>query len=441
VRDRPPSPGPGGTEHTGGGAGLDDPRLGVLHLDMDAFYVSVELLRRPELVGLPVVVGGDGPRGVVAAASYEARSYGVRSAIPSTRARKLCPEAVFLPGDHSLYAEYSSRIHEILGRVTPLIEPIALDEAFLDVSHARRLHGSGREIALHLRRTIHEETGLTCSVGVATKKLIAKLASEAAKPRVGRKGPRPGRGVVVVTPDRELRFLHGHKVRDLWGVGPRTHEKLAELGVVTVGDLSRVPEDRLTGLLGRAHGSHLAALARGEDPRPVEPERRVKSVGHEETFRDDIFEAERLHSELVRMADAVATRLRRAGLVGSTVQIKVRYRDFKTISRARTVSDPIDTGPGLVAAARPLLEEIERNRGVRLLGLSVSGFDRDLQGSLGLDDQDLADRRRIWRDTAEALDEIRARFGVEAIGPGASLGRRGPGHDRWGPGSNTTTAG
>ncbi|HEC08619.1 MAG TPA: DNA polymerase IV [Acidimicrobiales bacterium] len=413
----------------------------MLHLDMDAFYVSVELLRRPELVGLPVVVGGDGPRGVVAAASYEARSYGVRSAIPSTRARKLCPEAVFLPGDHSLYAEYSSRIHEILGRVTPLIEPIALDEAFLDVSHARRLHGSGREIALHLRRTIHEETGLTCSVGVATKKLIAKLASEAAKPRVGRKGPRPGRGVVVVTPDRELRFLHGHKVRDLWGVGPRTHEKLAELGVVTVGDLSRVPEDRLTGLLGRAHGSHLAALARGEDPRPVEPERRVKSVGHEETFRDDIFEAERLHSELVRMADAVATRLRRAGLVGSTVQIKVRYRDFKTISRARTVSDPIDTGPGLVAAARPLLEEIERNRGVRLLGLSVSGFDRDLQGSLGLDDQDLADRRRIWRDTAEALDEIRARFGVEAIGPGASLGRRGPGHDRWGPGSNTTTAG
>ncbi len=436
-----PSPVPSGRGRSPGAAGLDDPSLGVLHLDMDAFFVSVELLRRPELVGLPVVVGGEGPRGVVAAASYEARSYGVRSAMPSTRARDLCPGAVFLRGDHALYAEYSARIHEILGRITPLIEPIALDEAFLDVSHARRLHGSGREIAIDLRRMIHEETGLTCSVGVATKKLIAKLASEAAKPRVGRSGPRPGRGVVVVTPGRELEFLHRHPVRDLWGVGPRTHGKLAELGVRTVGDLSRVPEERLISLLGRAHGTHLASLARGEDPRPVEPERRVKSVGHEETFRVDVFEAEQLHSELVRMADAVATRLRRAGLSGCTVQIKVRYGDFRTISRARTVAEPLDTGPGLVAAASPLLEGVERNRGIRLLGLSVSGFDRAHQGTLGLEDEELAEQRRVWRETAGALDEIRARFGAGAIVPGASLGRRGPGHDRWGPGSEPDRAG
>ncbi len=433
MTDPGPLPDSHGSERIGVPGALDDPRLSVLHLDMDAFYVSVELLRRPELAGRPVVVGGDGPRGVVAAASYEARSYGVRSAMPSTRARRLCPEAVFLPGDHSLYAEYSSRIHEILGRVTPLVEPIALDEAFLDVSHARRLHGSGRRIALELRRVIGEETGLTCSVGVATKKLIAKLASEAAKPRVGRRGPLPGRGVVVVTPGRELRFLHGHRVRDLWGVGPRTHEKLAELGVTTVGDLARIPEGRLVELLGRAHGAHLAALARGEDPRPVEPRRRAKSVGHEETFRVDVFEADRLHSELVRMADAVAARLRRAGLAGTTVQIKVRYGDFTTISRARTVSEPIDTGPGLVAAAGPLLDRVERHRGVRLLGLSVSGFDREVQGTLGLEDPESAERRRVWRETAEALDRIRARFGTGAIGPGASLGRRGPGHDRWGP--------
>ena len=248
----------------------------ILHVDMDAFYVSVELRRRPDLVGQPVVVGGSGPRGVIAAASYEARRYGVRSALPSVTARRLCPNAVFLPGDHALYASVSADVHRIFETVTPYVEPLSLDEAFLDVSGALRANGSGERMAKALRQRIYDELQLWCSIGVAPNKFLAKLASVAAKPRATPDGVRPGRCVLVVAPGEELAFLHPLPVAALWGVGPATLTKLERLGIKTVGELAHIGEPALTASLGEGQGRHLFALSWGRDQRPVEVDRAYK---------------------------------------------------------------------------------------------------------------------------------------------------------------------
>jgi DNA polymerase-4 len=412
---------------------MDEP--GLLHVDMDAFFVSVELLDQPELRGRPVIVGGAGERGVVAAASYEARSFGVFSAMPSVRARRLCPHAIFLSGRYDRYQQASAAVMAIFGSFTPLVEPISLDEAFLDVRGARRLHGPARQIAGRIRERVLDEQGLTCSVGVAPTKFVAKLASEAAKPRASAAGPQPGLGVKVVEALDVLGFLHPLPVRALWGVGPATMARLERFGVVTVGDLAALPAESLSASLGTAAGSHLHALANGIDPRPVEPNRATKSIGHEETFARDQHDRVVLEAELVRFSDAVASRLRADEASGRTISIKVRFHDFRTITRSVTLTSATNSGLEIAREAKQLLTQVDPSIGVRLLGVSVSGLTRGATRQLSFDDVG----RSPWNDANRAVDEIRARFGARSIGPAVITGAEGlrvkrRGEQQWGPG-------
>ncbi len=436
----------------------------ILHVDMDAFFVAVEVRRDPALRGRPVVVGGSGRRGVVAAASYEARAYGVRSAMPSVRARRLCPEALFLPGDHAAYAEASAAIMARFAEVTPLVEPLSLDEAFLDVTGAQLRSGSPFEIAGRLRQRIATEEQLACSVGVASTKFLAKLASEAAKPSPSPQGAVPGRGVWVVEPGAELEFLHPLPVKALWGVGPATLARLERIGVATVGDLARLPLGPVIAAVGDASGRHLHELAHNRDPRRVEPDREVKSVGHEETFPVDRFEREELDVELLRLSEAVARRLRATGVAGHTVTLKVRYGDFTTLSRSRTLPEAVDAGLDIGRAAQRLLDKVDTTPGVRLIGVSVSGLAAPAQRQLSFDLDGPADRAAqgalhdgaadgsthlgqpgAWLDANDTVEAIRRRFGAGAIGP-ASLSRGGRirvferGQQAWGPSDMPTAA-
>jgi DNA polymerase IV len=379
----------------------------ILHVDMDAFYASVEVLADPSLAGKPLVVGGTGDRGVVASASYEARAYGISSAMPAARARRLCPGAVFVPGRYPLYAAYSRRLHEIFQSVTPLVEGIALDEAFLDVTGALRLFGTGAEIGTAIRARVRAETGLTASVGVASNKLLAKLASDDAKPD----------GMLVVEPGTELAFLHPHPVRRLWGVGPATMARLERFGVETIGDLALLPEATLVDALGRAHGAQLHALASGRDDRPVEADRETKSIGQEETFPRDVSDRDVLRREILRMADRVGTRLREHHLAGRTVTIKVRFPDFRTITRSSTVDDPFAGSPEIARLAAALLDKVDVSGGIRLLGVTMSNLTNSavLQGSL-FEEPGEADT-----GVQSAIDAVRARFGSNALGRAATV--------------------
>jgi len=421
----------------------------ILHVDLDAFFASVEVLDDPTLAGRPVVVGGLGARGVVAACTYEARRFGVHSAMPMMRARSLCPQAVYLAGRHERYGEVSARFHAVLHRYTPLVEGISLDEAFLDVTGAQRLFGAAASIAAQVRAAIHDELGLDASVGVAATKFMAKLASEAAKPRASPAGIAPGRGVVVVDAGTELTFLHPLPVQALWGVGPATLRRLERFGVRTVGDLAALPRDTLVGALGPAAGQHLHDLAWARDPRPVEPDRAVKSVSQEETYASDLFDRRDVEREAVRLADGVGNRLRRAGLSGRTVTVKVRYHDFATITRAETVTRPIAAGVAIARVATALLAGVDLAPGVRLLGVGVSNLSHgepeqlslaSVEGAVG-DEPGAGGPGGVtdgWERATGAVDRIRARFGDAAVGPAAMIGPDGLRRRRsgqWGPGA------
>ncbi len=400
---------------------------------MDAFFAAVEVLDDPSLAGKPVIVGGAGARGVVASCTYEARAYGVHSAMPSMRARQLCPDAIFLSGRHSRYADVSGQLRKILEDVTPMVEPIGLDEAFMDVAGAVRLLGPPEQIARSLRQRVLDDLHLHCAVGVGRSKMIAKLASRAAKPRASRSGLEPGPGVYLVDPAVELEFLHAHNVEALWGVGPATAKRLHDLGVRTVADLAAMPVDTLTRRLGKASGAHLAALARGDDPEPVNPNRPNKSLGHEETFSQDLVDPFELERHVLRMAESVATMLRGESTACRTVTVKVKFKDLTLVSRSHTLSRSISTGGaiGLVAAA--LLASVDPGEGIRLVGVSASGLTTADADQLSFDlgdgmteaNQSATATEQSWHDVTVAVDAIRNRFGNTSVGSAGDVNEAG----------------
>jgi len=391
---------------------------------MDAFFASVEVLDDPSLAGKAVIVGGAGARGVVASCTYEARAYGVRSAMPSVRARQLCPHAIFLPGRHGRYAEISGQLHAILSDITPMVEPIGLDEAFLNVAGAIRMYGPPEDIGHHLRGRVRDELSLHCAVGIGRSKMIAKLASRAAKPRASRAGLEPGAGVVLIGPAFEMEFLHQHDVEALWGVGPATAKRLHDLGVRTVGDLAALPVDTVVRRLGKASGAHLAALARGEDPDPVRPNRPTKSIGHEETFREDLTSPAELERHVLRMAESVATMLRGSSSSARTVTVKVKFKDLSLQTRSHTLGRAITTGGAIGQVAAALLSGIDPGEGIRLLGVSASGLQEGGGAQLSFDlgdgrdegTQSATSREQSWQDVTAAVDAIRTRFGKDSVG-------------------------
>jgi DNA polymerase IV len=385
----------------------DDAGCTVLHVDMDAFYASVSLLTRPELRGLPVIVGGGGTRGVVLSATYEARVHGVHSAMPMMRARRLCPQAVVVQPDHEAYARASHGVMEVFRAVTPLVEPISLDEAFLDVRGAARRLGSPRQIGEAVRAAVLDEQGITCSVGVASTKFVAKLASARCKPD----------GLLVVPADDVVAFLHPLPVSALWGVGEKTETVLRGLGLHTVGDLAHTPTSTLQRALGPAAGAHLSALAWGRDERVVVPHEPDKSIGAENTFGTDVDDPRVIYRELLRLSEKTAARLRASGQVGRTVSIKVRFADFTTITRARTLPEATDVGRVVYDTARSLYDALGLQRArLRLVGVRVEGI-TDAEAAahqLALDE-----RQHGWRDAERAVDRASQRFGAGVVRPAA----------------------
>ena len=390
----------------------------ILHVDLDAFYASVEVQKDPSLRGRPVVVGGTGPRGVVMSASYEARSSGVDSAMPSVRARRLCPDVVFVPPDFSAYRAYSNRFREILLSFTPLVEPIALDEAFLDVGGAMLLFGDPPSIAERIRDRVREDLGISCSVGVAPNKFVAKLASRAAKPD----------GMILVRADDVDAFLRPLPVSALWGAGEKTAEVLSRLGVRTIGELSEIPQSILSRVLGEAHARMLSELSRGVDERRVVPYEPPKSISHEETFDRDLDDDDDIVRELLALCRRVGHRLREDGYVARTVVLKVRLANFSTLTRSRTLPAPTDVAADLFHAVQDLYRALPgARRRIRLLGVQATGL-----APAGAEQLALL-RGQRWSELERAVDQVERRFGRDSALPAALLPGTGNTADREGP--------
>jgi DNA polymerase-4 len=383
----------------------------ILHVDLDAFFAAVEQRDRPELRGKPVIVGGGGPndRGVVSTASYEARRFGVHSAMPLRQAGRLCPNGIFVPVDGAKYLRVSKQVMAVLRRFTPLVQPVSIDEAFLDVTGSRALFGDGETIARLVKAGVRDETELTISVGVATTKLVAKIASDLRKPD----------GLVVVPPGEEAAFLAPLPIARLWGVGAKSASALREYGVRTIGDLAALPADLLVRRFGK-HGAALAERARGLDADPVSGRDPAKSIGHEHTFDIDTSDREQIERTLLAMAEGVAGRLRDSGVKASTVAVKIRDSSFRTITRQRTLPEPTDLTEPIFKIALELARPEVRGLRIRLLGVTASGLgERDQLALFAADDP----RRRR---AIEAADVVRHRYGERAITRARLVGSRLP---------------
>ena len=383
----------------------------ILHVDMDAFFASVEMRDNPELRDKAVVVGA-GIRGVVSAANYKARTYGIRSAMPISRAKRLAPHAIFIPPRMHRYAEVSDQVMAILRDFTPLVEPLSIDEAFLDVTGARRLLGSGREIAQSIRARIESELGLTCSVGIAPSKFVAKLASTHCKPN----------GMLEIRQERVLDFLHPLPVSDLWGVGPKTGEVLERLGLRTVGDIANTPRTTLVRALGEATGNHLYELSWGRDFRGIELDEPESSISNVETFSYDIDDREEILREFLRLTERSTSRMRERGLFAKTISIKVRFSDFTTITRSKTLPLPIDSTHDVYGVVKQLYAalKLERVR-LRLVGVSLENLVDNAPEQMQLGQRD-----KGWRDAEGAVDKARHRFGGASVRPGRLIRRQEP---------------
>ena len=380
----------------------------ILHVDMDAFYASVESLKDPSLKGKPVIVGGLGARGVVSSASYEARAFGVRSAMPTVRARRLCPDAIFVSPDFTAYQAHSNRFREVLLSFTPLVEPLSLDEAFMDVAGATRLFGDPPTIARRIRATVEREVGVTCSAGVAPTKFVAKIASDLCKPD----------GMQLVPDGTVQAFLEPLPVGRLWGVGAKTGETLGRMGIRTIGDLGATPEAILARLLGEQNARHLFQLAHGVDDRHVVPYEAPKSVSNEETFEHDLDEDQEILRELLALSGRVASRMRADGYRARTVTLKARLATFTTLSRSRTMPDATDVGADLYRVVSELYRALpgERRR-IRLLGVAATGL-----VSAGAEQLALL-RGERWSDVERAVDRVERRFGRGSAQPASLLDR------------------
>jgi DNA polymerase IV len=380
-----------------------------MHVDMDAFFVSVELRTRPELRGKPVIVGFPADRSVVLSASYEARAFGVKSAMPMAIAARMCPKAVIIEPRHKLYYEVSGQLMEIFHSITELVEPLSVDEAFLDVSGAIRRLGTPREIGELIRRRVAAELGITASVGIAASKFVAKIASTRCKPD----------GLLLIGPDDTVPYLHSLPVGALWGIGAKTEEVLARQGIRTVADVAATPVTSLKKMLG-ATGEHVYRLSWGIDPRPVTPVRLEKSIGAEETFAVDTADDALISRELLRLSHRTAGRLRSSGMVARTVALKLRYSDFSTITRSRTVHTPVDSAQLIHAVALQLLDSVSpRPMTVRLVGIRAEQLEEAAQTSLQLS---LDRRDDNWRAAEQVLDQVSRKFGNKSVLPASLLG-------------------
>jgi len=383
----------------------------ILHLDIDAFYPSVEVLDQPALKGKPVIVGGPKARGVVSSASYEARKFGVHSAQPVATAMRLCPKGIFLPVRMARYKEVSHQVFEIFHHFTPQVEPVSIDEAFLDVTGSTRLFGQPEEIAATIKRVVQEETGLTISAGLAPSKFVAKIASDLEKPD----------GLTVVLPEEVKAFLDPLPIDKMWGVGKQTQSRLHGLGIRTIGDLGRFPAKALEKKFGK-HGIKMHDLALGIDERDVVPGSEIKSIGNEETFSHDILKREPARKEILYLAQKVARRMRRKGVSGKTITLKVKYNDFVQVTRSITLPALTCDGHTIFATACRLMAKTDvGKKPVRLLGVSVSHLSHSSpateQLSLFQEDETLSKRKNL----NTALDSVSERFGDDALLPATLL--------------------